>query len=196
MQYKRFNEKMITFSIIMIPLLTLFFGLRESPFNYTLSKIGNWFGHFNIFVTWGIITAILLLITIYDIYNKFHFKNKRAIFYLALASLFLVLTVITPMLPQEVVTQELRKWFIFNFHFLFAVIFSLFLIISLYLFTKYLSSINKKLSLRSFKWLLITVGGSLLILFFFGITGVFQLFFFISLSIFLLILHFTRNIGN
>jgi uncharacterized membrane protein len=63
MQYKRFNEKIITFSIIMIPLLTLLFGLRESPFNYTLSMIGNWFGHFNIFIIWGIVTAILLIIS-------------------------------------------------------------------------------------------------------------------------------------
>jgi hypothetical protein len=196
MQYKRFNEKIITFSIIMIPLLTLLFGLRESPFNYTLSMIGNWFGHFNIFIIWGIVTAILLIITISNIFNKFNFKNKKATIFLLLSGIFLILTVLTPMLPQEIVTQELRRWFIFNFHFLFAVIFSLFLVLSLYLFSKYLSSVNKKLSLRSFRWLLITVGGSIFTLFIFGKTGIFQLFFFICLSIFLLILHFTKNIDN
>ena len=195
MQYKRFNEKIITFSIIMIPLLTLFFGLRSSPFNYTLSMIGNWLGYFNFFIIWGIITSLFLVIAIYNIYRKFNFKNKRAIISLSFSSIFLILTVVTPMIPQEIITEELKRIFIFDFHFLFAFTFSFFLVLSLYLFSKYLSLVNHKLSLRSFRWLLITVGGSLIVLIIFGKNAMFQLFFFISLSIFLFILHFTKNIN-
>jgi hypothetical protein len=106
------------------------------------------------------------------------------------------LTVLTPTIDNtfvendyEFVDYEIKNTFFFNFHNIFAFLFSLFLMFSLFLFSKYLSSYNKKIYLKSFNWFLITLGGSLLMLFLFGFTGIFELFFFISLSVFLLILN-------
>lgn len=191
MYYKKFNEQIISFSIITVPILTLIFGLRKSPFDYTLSMIGNWYDYYTRFVLWGIITSILLFISIYHIYQSANFKNRKAIRFLILSVIFLVLTVLTPTISEEPIQKELREIFVFNFHGLFGFAFSFFLILSLYLFSRYLSSVDEKLSLKSFRWLLITVGGSILTLFIFGMTGIFEIFFFVSLSIFLFII----NIG-
>lgn len=191
MYYKKFNEQIISFSIITVPILTLIFGLRKSPFDYTLSMIGNWYDYYTRFVLWGIITSILLFISIYHIYQSANFKNRKAIRFLILSVIFLVLTVLTPTISEEPIQKELREIFVFNFHGLFGFAFSFFLILSLYLFSRYLSSVDETLSLKSFRWLLITVGGSILTLFIFGMTGIFEIFFFVSLSIFLFII----NIG-
>lgn len=151
--------------------------------------IGNWFGYYRSFILWGIITAILLSIAIINIYKKTNFQNKKAYRFLYYSMFFLILTVITPTGSNEPIEEELRNAFHINFHGIFGVLFSVFLIISLILFYRYLTLTNKKLSIRTSWWLFITVGGSLFTLFLFGMTGIFELFFFISLSIFLFIIN-------
>ncbi len=187
---RKFNESLVFFSIIMIPLLALLFGLKESPFQYTFSMIGNWFDNKAIFIVWGMVTALLLLIAIIHIYQKTSFKDKRAYRFVYLSLLFLVLTVLTPTVYNDPWHHEIRERALsFNAHGLFGVLFAVFLVVSLFLFSQYLSLINQKLSIKSVSWLLITVGGSLLFLFLFGMTGIFEIFFFVSLSIFLMVIN-------
>lgn len=190
MSNHRFNETLISFVLFMVPIYTFFFAFKESPFNYTFSMIGNYFDYRVNFIIWGAITAILLLISIIHIYNNSKFEDKRAHRYVKLSILFLVLTVITPTANDDSIYGPLSKRFpFFNIHGIFGFMFGLFLILSLLLFSKYLSAVNKEVSIRSIKLLLITVGGSLSTLFIFGMTGIFELFFFLFLSIFLLITH-------
>lgn len=185
---EKLRESLISFSLIMAPLYAILFSLKESPFNYTLSMIGNWFDNRINFIVWGIITSFLLLIPIIGIYNKISFNNKRARLLVKLSMLFLILTVITPTAHSEVIYHEIEERLLyFNLHGLFAVLFGIFLLTSLFLFAKSLSKIDKDLSVKSIRLLLISIGGSIVTLFFFGMTGVFELFFFISLSVFLLI---------
>jgi len=196
MYFTKFNNTVLTYFIISIHLFTLWFSFNESPFEYTLSKIGNLFDYKLKFIVWGLITGILLFITIYNIYKKYNYHDKKSFKFLLFSILFLVLTVLTPTIDNtfvendyEFVDYEIKNTSFFNFHNIFAFLFSLFLMFSLFLFSKYLSSYNKKIYLKSFNWFLITLGGSLLMLFLFGFTGIFELFFFISLSVFLLILN-------
>jgi len=196
MKFKKFNKSILTYFIISIPLFTLWFSFNKSPFEYTLSMIGNLFDFKSKFIIWGIITGILLLITIYNIYKRYEFKDRRSFRYLLFAVIFLVLTVLTPTIDNtfvegdhELVDYDVTAPFLLNFHNAFAILFSLFLMLSLFLFSKYLSSYDKEIYLKSFNWFLITLGGSILMLFLFGMTGVFEVYFFIFLSIFLLILN-------
>ena len=161
MVFKKLNECLLIFAVFAIPLFTLSFGLRKSPFEYTLSMIGNWFDFRLRFILWGFITAVLLFFTIYNIFLKVDFNNKRAYRFLFFSVLFLFLTVLTPTVYQEPIEQELRELVRFNFHGLFGVFFAVFLILSLFLFTKYLSFSNKKLYIKSYRWLLFCVGGSI-----------------------------------
>ncbi len=187
---RKFNEYLVLFCLLILPLYSIFFGFKESPLDYTFSMIGNWYDNRINFIIWGVITALLLFISIIHIYNKTKFKNKSAYRYLYYSLIFLVLTVITPTVHSEPVYNEFKTMFNYiNFHGFFGVLFGIFLMTSLFLFSKFLSTINKNLSISSFKYLFITIGGSLLTLFLFGMTGVFELFFFLSLSLFLLIIN-------
>ena len=104
---------------------------------------------------------------------------------------FLNLTVITPTAHSEPIQEELKShFFYFNLHGLFAVLFGLFLLTSLFIFSRYTSQINKNFSTKSLILLLTTIGGSVFTLFIFGMTGIFELFFFLSLSIFLIVASF------
>ena len=190
MSNHRFNETLISFILFMIPIYTFFYAFKESPLNYTFSMIGNRFDYRINFIIWGVITAALLLISIVHIYNNSRFNNKKAHLYLNLAMVFLVLTVVTPSANDKSIYGPLSERFpFFNLHGIFGFMFGLFLLLSLFLFSKYLSAVNKEVSISSIRLLLITVGGSLATLFVFGMTGIFELFFFLSLSVFLLITH-------
>lgn len=187
MTKEKFSQSLILFSLIMVPAYTLTFGLKKSPFQYTFSMIGNWFGHRAGFIAWGVITAGLLLTAIYNIYRKLEFRSKKAYRLLYLPLFFLILAVVTPTVDSEPLQQELEnKLFYFNLHGLFAVLFGAFLLTSLFIFSRYLAFIEKRLSIYSLRWLLITAGGSIITLFLFGMSGIFEMFFFFSLSIFLI----------
>ncbi len=169
------------FAIIFIPLYTYLFGTRESPFDYTLSMIGNKLGYRLNFIIWGTVTGLLLTFFIIRLYVLKSFKNRRARRLLIWSLIFLVLTVVIP----AVETLPLLK----RLHAVFAVAFALSLTTSLYLFIRYLSEINQEVSVKSMWMLYFVLGGSLGLFFLFGNTGVFELFFFFSLSIFLLLLN-------
>ena len=194
MTNKKFNELLIFFSLFAIPVYALYFGLKKSPFEYTFSMIGNWFEYKINFIIWGVVTAILLFIVIVNLYKKTKFKNKKAHQLMYSSLFFLILTVITPTAHSEPIQEELKShFFYFNLHGFFAVLFGLFLLTSLFIFSRYTSQINKNFSTKSLLLLLTTVGGSVFTLFIFGMTGIFELFFFISLSAFLIVANFLTN---
>jgi hypothetical protein len=190
MNKKNFFERLLLFSIISIPLLTILFGTDQSPFKYTLSMMGNWFGSAERFefIIWGLFIATTLTLFLFKIYKETRFKNKKAYESLYLSTIFLMLTVIVPTAHREPIPMEMRKFLTFNIHNAFAIIFAIFLMLSIYYFMKYLSKKDKEISVKSIRYLLFTAGGSILLLTIFGMTGIFEIFFFLALSIFLIIL--------
>ncbi len=181
------NRKIILFAFITIPIFTFILGISKSPFNYTFSMIGNWFNYRLEFIIWGILTGILLVIFLVHLFREANFRNKRSLRYAYASGFFLILSVLTPTKIKGPVEKALRG-FSFDLHLFWSLAFIVLLVFSLYSFSKYLASMNKKLSIKSLKFLLITVGGSMLFLTIFGMTGIFELFFFMSLVIYLLIL--------
>ncbi|NHB68729.1 hypothetical protein [Perlabentimonas gracilis] len=178
---QHFKNKEVTwlaiFAIIMIPLGTYLFGTKESPFYYTLSMIGNRLGYRLNFIIWGIVTGLLLTFFIIRLFVLKSFHNQRARRLLVWALVFLLLTVLIPSLERLPVLMI--------FHILVAAGFAISLTLSLYLFIKHLSISDQKVYRWSILMFYLVVGGSLLMLFVFGMNGIFELFFFISLSIFL-----------
>ncbi len=165
------------FALVMIPLFTYLFATRESPFQYTMSMIGNKLGYRVSFIIWGMATGLLLTFYVIRLYVLKSFYHKRARRLLIWSLVFLVLTVAIPAMEHLPILKRL--------HAVAAVAFALCLIASLYLFIKHLEAESKKISLRSLWMLYVVVGGSLILFFIFGNTGIFELFFFFSLSIFL-----------
>lgn len=163
--------------------ITLSFGTRASPFDYTLSMIGNRFDARFDFIIWGIITAALLIIYVLHIYKIGAFNDKKARKYLITSGIFLVLTVLTPAIDE--------LWPILHkLHAVYGALFGLSLVASVYFFIKYIKAYNKKLFSISFFLLMLSAGGSVALLFFFGNTGLFELFFFVSITLVLLFLEY------
>lgn len=168
------------FALIAIPLFTWLFGTRESPLDYTLSMIGNKLGYRINFITWGISIGLLLTFFLLRLYVLKSFRNPRARRLLIWSLIFLILTVLIPAVEHLPILKKL--------HAIAAVAFGLSLSASLYMFVRYLHSIDEKVSIRSLWMLLTVVFGSILLFFLFGNTGVFELFFFFSITLFLFIL--------
>lgn len=168
------------FAILVIPTYTFLFGTKESPFYFTLSMIGNLVEYRKGFILWGVVTGLLLTFYIYRLYVLKAFDHPRAKKLLFGSLLFLVLTVLIPAVEE---LPFLRK-----LHAAMAVLFALSLTASLYLFIRYLAAIDQQITLRSTWMLFSIVGISIGLFFILGSTGIFELFFFLSLSVFLVLL--------
>lgn len=168
------------FAVVVIPLYTYLFGTNESPFNYTLSMIGNQMEYRLRFIIWGVVTGFLLTFYIARMYVMKSFSHPRAHRLLLWSHIFLVLTVIIPAVDHLP--------FLKGLHALMAVLFGLSLITSLYLFIRFLGEIDEHISFRSGRMLLIVLLGSIGLFFLLGNTGIFELFFFFSLAVFLAVL--------
>lgn len=170
------------FALFIIPLYTYLFATQESPFFYTLSMIGNQLDQRLSFIVWGVLTGFLLSFYILRLYLLKSFYHRRAHRLLMWSHAFLILTVVIPAVDHLPFLKKL--------HILMAVLFGLSLLASLYLFIRYLGEIDQRISLKSSWMLLVVLGGSLGLFFLLGNTGVFELFFFFSLTIFLAILRY------
>jgi len=181
------TERILEFGIFAILIVTFLFAIKKSPFNYTFSMIGNWFNYRLEFIVWGILTGTFLSFYLIHLFKEIKIKNKKTFWYAYASGIFLTLTVLTPTRIQEPIEKALRQPHL-DLHLFWAILFIFFTIATLYTFSKYLSSINKKLSIKSLKLLLITIGGSIAFLTIFGMTGIFEIFFFTALFIYLTII--------
>ncbi len=168
------------FALIFIPLYTWLFATKESPFYYTMSMIGNQFDYRLNFIIWGTVTGFLLTFYIARLYVLKSFKNKRAHRLLIWSHIFLILTVAIPAVEHLPFLKTL--------HAVMAVLFGLSLLASLYLFIRFLGEINEQITIKSMWFLTAVLAGSIGLFFLLGNTGIFELFFFFSLVIFLAVL--------
>lgn len=182
---RKFHRKQMTwlaiFAIVMIPFFTWLFATRESPADYTFTMIGNMLGHRVGFIIWGTATALLLGFYVLRLFVLKSFRDPRARKLLLWSLVFLLLTVLIPSLHGTYLLNRLHDFA--------AVAFALCLVMSLYLFIRHLHERDEKVYGLSLAMLHMVIGGSLLLLLLFGMTGIFQLFFFVSLSVFLAVLN-------
>ncbi len=182
----KFEDWFAIITSTIIVAITLSFGTRESPLDYTLSMIGNRFDAYLEFVIWGITTAGLLILLVLHIFKLGAFKHKKARENLIWSGIFLVLTVLTPAIEE--------LWPILHrLHAVYGALFGFSLVASIYYFLKYIKAFDDKFYSISFFLLMLSVGGSITLLFLFGNTGLFELFFFISITLVLLFLEVTMR---
>ena len=186
---RKFEKNIDVLAALMIGFLTFLVAVQKSPFEYTLSMIGNWFNADERvkFLIWGILVSALLIWLILKIYREMNFDDKKSKWLIILAGVSLVLSALIPMLNRMPVPKDLREITNIGFHEVFGALFVIFFAASLYLFSKHLANENQRMSKLIIDLLIIIAGGSIVILFVFGFTGIFELFFFISLSIALII---------
>ena len=185
----RLGGLLATIAITLIPVYTISFGFKQNPFTYTFSMIGNQFEQMTQFIIWGIVTGGLLVFFIGWLFKHAAYKDKKARRLLIWSNVFLMFCVATPAIREiDPIAHKL--------HALWGGLFGISLCMSVYFFIKHLIATNKNVSPRALMYYNIVVFGSIACLLFFGNTGVFELFFFITLSILLMVLGRWLNPGK
>ncbi len=162
-------------------LLTMVYGTLENPFVYTFSNIGNFFDYRLFFIVWAIISGVAIQTSVIALFRLEAYHIGRKGIFVALSMVFLVLTAIIPAL------KDVYPFWHF-LHTIFAGLHALFVLVSLVPFVNWVSKENPRLKLVLDIWMIVIWVGSLLPLIIFGKSGLFELWFFVTLIIFLLYL--------
>ncbi len=165
-------------------LFTTVFGTLEDPFQYTFSKIGNRFDHRILFIFWAIFTGAAIQMSVITLFKLEQYDVKLAYRFVVLGTVFLVITAIVPALAE---TYPLWTWV----HIISAGLYGLFLSLGLAPFIFFVSKENPRLRLVIKVWAGVVWVGSFLWMFLLGNTGIFELWFFGSMIVFLLYLSLT-----
>lgn len=178
------NQRVWVMSFLLFALVfTIIFGTLESPFDYTLSNIGN---HFSseyrfMFIIWALTCALAIQFAIVSLIRLEEYRSKNCQTFVILASISLIATGIIP-----AVIEDQPFWH--AVHTITSVLTALFLLLSLVPFVRFLSRENPRMRIVISIWLIIIWIGSILMLIFFGKTGMFEIWFFVANILFLLYL--------
>lgn len=180
--YKQRRNRMIVICGLLITLLmTAIYGTLENPFKYTLSNIGNFFTYREVFIIWAIIAVIAIQTACVTLFRLENFKQKRSFTFLVYASIALVATAIIPALKD--------KFPFWHFvHLLTSFNYAIFLILGLQPFLSFISRENPRLRKSIMIWQYVIIGGSFLAVIIFGMSGIFEIWFIASVTLFLLYL--------
>jgi hypothetical protein len=180
--YKQRRNRMIVMSGLMITLImTVIYGTLENPFKYTLSNIGNFFTYREIFIIWAVIAGASIQTACVTLFRLEQFKQKRSYTFIVYASIALVLTAIIP-----AIKDTFPFWHFV--HVLIAINYALFLILGLQPFLRYISKENPRLRKIIAIWQYVIVGGGFLSVLIFGMSGIFEIWFIATVTMFLLYL--------
>jgi hypothetical protein len=181
---KQRKIRIFVMSLLLFALVfTIIFGTLESPFDYTLSNIGN---HFNLqyrimFISWALTCGLAIQTAIISLIRLEEYQSKYCTLFVGLATASLIATGVIPAL-----IEDFPFWH--AVHTLTSGLTALFLLLSLVPFVRFLSRENPRLRVTLTIWLIIVWIGSILLLIFFGKTGMFEIWFFVSNILFLLYL--------
>ena len=187
-QEKLLNERRIRITIMSLLLgallFTAIYGTLQDPFQYTFSKIGNRFNNRVLFIVWAIFTggaiqtSVLALFRLEQYYSKFAYRS------VVIGTIFLVISAITPALAE---TYPIWTWM----HVITAGLYGIFLSFGVTPFIMSVSKENPRLRTVIKVWAIVCWAGSIAWMFILGNTGIFELWFFGSVILFLLYLSLT-----
>lgn len=161
--------------------LTLVYGLLETPFIYTLSNIGNLFPNRLFFIVWSIITGIAIQFTVVVLFRLEEYKTKHGYLFIGLSASFLV---ITAFVPADVESFP-HLWIV---HTATAGLHALFLFLAVVPYSNWVAKENPRLLKIINIWQIVIYGGSISMLVIFRRGGMFELWFYISNIVYLLYL--------
>lgn len=155
------------FGLVIIPVYTVALASKANWLDYTLSIIGNSFGHLRSLVTWGVLSASFFLsFTIY-LFRLTLYYNRRVVQLLRLSCVLLVLTVIIPFLPED-----MPFWA--DVHNTFAMTSPILMMVVLYMFIFHLQKLDAAVYKKALTFLSIVVAISAALLFLVGISSLLE----------------------
>jgi len=162
-------------------LLTVFYGTLENPIQYTFSNIGNFFDYRWLFIVWAIVCGVAIQCSLQALFRLEEYRSKAQYWYSGIGTIFLVATALIPALREE-----FPVWH--YLHMGTSVIYAVLMFLSLNPFVTWVSRENPRLRLACRIWLGVIWIGSTLPLLFLGKNGLFEMWFFTSMILFLLYL--------
>ncbi len=180
--YKQRRNRMIVMSGLLITLImTAIYGTLENPFQYTLSNIGNFFSYREVFIIWAIIAGASIQTACVSLFRLEKFEQRHAFTFIIYASIAILATAVIPALKD--------KFPFWHFvHVLTSIFYALFLILGLQPFLHFVSRENPRLRKIIAAWQYVIVGGGFLSILLFGMSGIFEIWFIASVTVFLLYL--------
>lgn len=176
------REKMVVLlSVLSSLIFTLIFACLKNPFNYTFSKIGNYFGYRGLYISWGILTGFCFQFAGLKLFKLTRYNKLYAYIALSLASFFLIVTTLIPSIQGKWPTLHiLHKWTTFFY--------VMSMITAFHSFFIFLAQQRSNLIIILRNWQLIILSGSIASLLIQGQTGIFELWFFLGLGTLLIYL--------
>ncbi|MCF7832447.1 MAG: hypothetical protein K9N05_02575 [Candidatus Marinimicrobia bacterium] len=180
--YKQRRNRFLVMSGLLITLImTAIYGTLENPFKYTLSNIGNFFTYREVFIIWAIIAGLSIQTACVSLFKLEKFEQRHAFTFVIYASIAIVASAIIPALKDT-----FPFWHFV--HVLISIFYALFLILGLQPFLHYVSKENPRLRKVIAIWQYVILGGSFLGVVIFGMSGIFEIWFITTVTIFLLYL--------
>jgi hypothetical protein len=180
--YKQRRNRIVVMSGLLITLImTAIYGTLENPFKYTLSNIGNFFSYREVFIAWALVAGFSIQTACVSLFKLEKYEQKISFTLVIYASIALVLTAIIPALKDT-----FPFWHFV--HVLTSVNYGLLLVLGLFPFVRFISEYNPRLRKINRIWQYVIVGGSFLSILIFGMSGIFEIWFIASTTIFLLYL--------
>jgi len=177
--------RILVMSLLLAALLfTVVFGTLENPFKYTFSKIGNRFNNRIMFIVWAMFTGLTIQFSVVQLFRLERFSLSKAYKYIFTASFFLIISSIIPALDEK---YPFWAWI----HIITAALFFLFLTLSMIPFMRFVSKENPRLRQSIKIWAIGIWGGLIFWIILYGNTGIFELWGFGSMLVFLLYLSLT-----
>ncbi|MFW5889405.1 MAG: hypothetical protein ACOCUD_03395 [Bacillota bacterium] len=176
------KQRMYIISYLLFALvLTLAFGTLEDPFIYTLSNIGNRFGWGPriLFIIWSVVSGSAIEIAFIYIMRLINYNDKKCQMFIGLTTASIIITSLIPALQEE-----LPFWH--TIHVGTSLLIGLFFFLAMLPFIKYLFTVIPQYKKLIYFWLFIIYPGSFTMLYFFSITAMFEIWFFVSIILFLL----------
>lgn len=165
-------------------LFTVVFGTLENPFKYTFSKIGNRFDYRVMFIVWAMFTGLTIQYSVIQLFRLERFEFSKSYKYIFTSSFFLIVSSLTPALEE---TYPFWTWI----HIITAGLFMVFLTLSIIPFMRTVSKENPRLRQSIKIWAYVIWGGLAFWIVIYGNTGIFELWGFASMIVFLLYLSLT-----
>lgn len=180
--YKQRRNRIIVMSGLLVTLImTAIYGTLENPFKYTLSNIGNFFNYRQVFIIWAIVAGLSIQTACISLFKLEKYEQRKSSTLIIYASIALLLTAIIP------AARDLFPFWHFV-HVLTSINYGFLLILGLFPFIRFISENNPRLQRPNRLWKNIIIGGSFLSILIFGMSGIFEIWFVASTTLFLLYL--------
>lgn len=177
---ERITRNKLYVLLIVALLFTVIYGTIENPFENTFSNIGNYYDYRIVFIFWAILCGAAIQTTILTLFRLQEYHPKRQVYLIYLANFFLVATAIIPaILPTYPILHAI--------HTVFAGLHAVCILLSLRPYLKIVIQKNPRIKHHVDIWQIAIWGGSIVMMLL-TFSGIFQLWFFISLLMFLLYL--------